>query len=220
MTEFPTFTDDLKTEIIWFVNNTTDKELASGIKQQKFLLLYNLFKEIKYKKGNFTSLQAWDNGPVYTQVYSAIKYHYTYKELLDTIKIPYTIDEKLAYVSKFIVEILSDEEVSELTHEFNFWKKSVDSLNQAIEIKNISISDLKKIDNILNLYNLDFILEHKVIRINSKIFLVKYQDYALLIDRYINQLNNLAVTEPTVIELNNNKINIVEQINVQNIINA
>lgn len=199
--QFPTLTDDILTEMQWLYNNSEDINEISGLKQQKFLLFYNLFLLAKKKEANFTSLKAWTNGPVYTQVHSAIKYHYTYKELFQYIEEDYSIDDVLAHITKFIVELLSDEEISNLTHDFDFWKNAIGKEDSKIEIKDISINDLKKINNIINNCDLEFIMNHKVISSPQAKIIVKKEDYQFIKDNFKEGIDNLITEKPIKIEL-------------------
>ncbi len=216
MNNFPTFSDDLKCELKWLEENNSLKEnKISGIKQQKFLLFYNLFLEVNYKKGNFEGLCAWDNGPVYTQVHAAVKHHYTIGEIIKSINKPIIIDEVLAKISKFIVEVLSDEEVSEITHKFDFWKTIINEENKDITNESISNQDKQKILDIMNSYDIDFILSHRVYRAKNCVFFIENDMYDYVVKNLSNKLDEICNSKPIKIVIENKEIK--EKINMNKI---
>ncbi len=207
MEKFPTFSDDLKCELKWLEEKKNIKdEKISGIKQQKFLLFYNLFLETKEEKGNFEGLCAWKNGPVYTQVHAAVKHHYTIGEIIKSIKKPIVIDEVLANISKFIVELLSDEEVSEITHKFDFWKTVVNNDTTNISINDISKEDINKIKKIMNTYDVEFILSHKIYKAKNCVFFIENDKYDFVVNNMINQLDEISNPKPIKLIINNDMI--------------
>ncbi len=197
MEKFPTFSEDLKCELKWLEENKNiGEEKISGIKQQKFLLFYNLFLEILQEKGNFEGLCAWENGPVYTQVHAAVKHHYTIGEIIKSIKKPIIIDEVLANISKFIVELLSDEEVSDITHEFDFWKTVVNNETTNISIDDITKEDISKINKIMNTYDVEFILNHKVYRAKDCVFFIENDKYEFVLENMTDELDRISNSKP------------------------
>ncbi len=207
MEKFPTFSDDLKSELEWLEKNKNIKdEKISGIKQQKFLLFYNLFLSNSNKKGNFVGLCAWENGPVYTQVHAAVKHHYTIGEIIKSIKKPIIIDEVLANISKFIVEVLSDEEVSEITHEFDFWKTIINKEDTSITEERITKEDKEKINKIMNSYDLEFILNHKVYRGKNCVFFIENEKYDFVINNMKEELDKIINSKPIKLMINDSKI--------------
>lgn len=206
MNDFPSFTDDLKTELKWLEENKKEGEKISGLKQQKFLLFYNLFLLANEKDANFEGLCAWDNGPVYEQVHAAVKYHYTIGEIISSIKKPILIEDSLAKIAKFIVEVLTDEEVSELTHKFDFWQNIIVKEEKQISIDDISNKDKQKIFNIIESYDLDFILNHKVYKTDNCIFFIEDKDYEFVVNNLKNELEEIENTKPIKIVLNSKEI--------------
>ncbi len=216
MEKFPTFSDDLKCELKWLEDNKNySEEKISGIKQQKFLLFYNLFLNTLEEKGNFEGLCAWKNGPVYTQVHAAVKHHYTIGEIIKSIQSPIIIDEVLAKISKFIVEVLSDEEVSDITHEFDFWKTIINEENSEITKEDITLEDKEKIKRIMNSYDLNFILKHKVYRGQNCVFFIENEKYEYVIKNLGDKLNEISNNKPIKIIIEDEAIK--EKINMNKI---
>lgn len=205
--KFPSFSDDLKCELKWLEEQRNSQEKITGLKQQKFLLFYNLFLKSAKQVGNFTGLCAWKDGPVYTQVHAAIKHHFTIKEIIESIEENITIDETLANVAKFIVELLSDEEVSELTHQFDFWTMIDDNYqnNQILET-NISTADQQKILQVLHFYDLEFINHHKIYKTKNTTFFIAKEQYNFVVQNFKNELERVRNDKPVKIELDSNRL--------------
>ncbi len=211
MEDFLIFSDDLKSQLKWLEENKNPSDNISGIKQQKFLLFYNLFLKVNKKGGNFNGLCAWKGGPVYTQVHAAVKHHYTIKEIISSIKTQTNIDTTLAIIAKFIVEILSDEEVSEITHEFDFWKTVPNNYqNNEIKEEYISLEDEVRIKKILNTYDIDFIINHRVYKTKNATFLIHKNDYELVTTNFKKKLEKIRNDKPIKIDLEN-KDQIIEK---------
>ncbi|MFV0288300.1 MAG: hypothetical protein ACK5HR_02435 [Mycoplasmatales bacterium] len=203
MEKFPTFTDDLKSELQWLENNKEKTEKISGIKQQKFLLFYNLFLKAKFQKANFIGLCAWNNGPVYTQFHAAVKHYYTIEEIISSIKTPTTLDESLAKIAKFVIELLTDEEVSELTHKFDFWQIIDNNYeNNEINLEKLSKNDERQIKKILQAYNIEFINQHKVYKTGKATFLINKNEYEFVLKNFSQKLAKIKNDKPIKIELN------------------
>lgn len=217
MEKFPTLTNDLISQIKWFQENKTEK--TSGIKEQKFLLFYNMFCLINQKEYNFTSLKAWKNGPVYTQVHSAVKHHYTYQELFENLDENDTIDQNIAHVTKFIVDLMSNEEISEVTHTFDFWKNVVNKDEPNIQKDDISINDQIKLKKIFELYDLNFILGHKIITTENSTIIVKKEEYNFIKNELKEKLDEIKADKPIKIELDEKLIKLKEKYDLYGIIN-
>lgn len=204
---FPTFSDDLKCQLKWLEENKSETDKITGIKQQKFLLFYNLFLKINDEQSNFEGLCAWKGGPVYTQVHAAVKHHFTIKEIINSIEDNVSINESLANISKFIVELLSDEEVSDLTHKFDFWTTIDDNYkNNKILEENISKDDEKKIFEILNFYDLEFINNHNIYKTETATFFIKKNEYDFILKEFGDKLRNIKNNKPIKIDLESNTL--------------
>lgn len=216
MEKFPTLTNDLLKEMQWLHSH---QEETSGIKQQKFLLFYNLFAFTHKKSYNFNSLKAWTNGPVYTQVHSAVKHHYTYQELFQHCQEGDNVNEEIAHVTKFIIELLTDEEISEVTHQFDFWKNVIEREENTIDVKDISTDDIKKIDKIFKQYTLEFIVSHKIIVTDKAKIIVHIDDYEFIKNKMYNKLSEIESKKPVKIELDTDLLKIKKEYDLYGAIN-
>lgn len=106
----------------WFKENS-EKSYSKSLKLQKFLLLYEAFAKTSGEKTDFSHLRGYKKGPVFSNVWgdytkertafdtAAMK---TYEAKKDSV------NETRAKKCGFIVETMTEEELSELTHKMNF----------------------------------------------------------------------------------------------------
>lgn len=109
----------------WFKENS-EKSYSKSLKLQKFLLLYEAFAKTSGEKTDFSHLRGYKKGPVFSNVWgdytkertafdtAAMK---TYEAKKDSV------NETRAKKCGFIVETMTEEELSELTHKMNLWNQ-------------------------------------------------------------------------------------------------
>ena len=108
----------------WLKNNNVE-EYHSPLKLQKFLLFYELFTKISGETADFSHLRGYKRGPVFSNVWG----DYTKERFAFNIEADNAfhkhldaINEVRAKKSAFIVSVLSEGELSDLTHKMNLWK--------------------------------------------------------------------------------------------------
>ena len=117
-------------KIAW-LNKQEDITKFSKLQLQKFLFLYEMFQFVEKKDSDFTYLKAYKNGPVFSNFYGDITYREA--EVQDYLKqkqCDFDIDESNARISQFIINTLTDSELSDLTHQFKMWsthKEEIDA---------------------------------------------------------------------------------------------
>lgn len=113
-------TSDSRIKKVAWLNNRQDISSYSKLQLQKFLFFYEMFQFAESKEYDFSSLKAYKNGPVFSNFYGDITYRED--EVLDSIKRfsdgldSGDIDEENALTSKFLIETLTDSELSSLSH--------------------------------------------------------------------------------------------------------
>lgn len=150
-----------------------------GLKNQKFLLFYNIFARLNGKKFDFNNLRAYKDGPVYFDIYSYIKnnsstdvgYINTIVNYNDYIQ---DFDKQSLIASKLIVESMTKDQLSSLTHKFDFWSKNYYSNNQ---IKTISLKDITSEDEFKIKWIYDFCIDlsnnYEIYPTEKNVFFVK-----------------------------------------------
>lgn len=189
-----------KLELSSWLSNNQPSEFRVNLKLQKFLFFYEAFSEIDGENGDFEYLRAYPNGPVFSNVYGDYIYHSAYffpavqAIVAESIK---NINEERAKLSGFLVKILTEEELSDLTHELDAWKVHEEAIKRGL--KNISISedDFSEDDYLLlktlrEMYPNELIENSTVISMMDKNFLLSTEDFGRLSEDQTKVFLNLA----------------------------
>jgi hypothetical protein len=168
----------------WATNHT--KEIKSSnylasVRAQKFLFFYNLFAHVNEKPHTFVKLKAFINGPVYYDIYAYCKTripgislyvdHITHHGDFSTI-----IDNNIAIISYNLVNSMTVDQLSSLTHTFEFWKNSHSVSGQDITIDNLSSNDEKFAKWLYQFWN-NLIENYFCFKSNSNYFYINNADF-------------------------------------------
>lgn len=194
-------TSDSRIKKVAWLNNHQDISSYSKLQLQKFLFFYEMFQFAESKEYDFSSLKAYKNGPVFSNFYGDITYRED--EVLDSIKRFSDeldcgdIDEENALTSKFLIETLTDSELSSLSHEFNFWNTHNKEISENIKHIDMKERDITQED--IDLVQLIKIPEpeynYKIIKIANKRFIVSEEDFSKLSENHLELLDILSVDD-------------------------
>lgn len=101
------------------------QEYCSSLKLQKYLLFYESFSKVSCDESDFSYLRGYRRGPVFSDVWgdythNRIEFDAAAKSVYASS--PTLVNEDRAKVSHFVVSVLSEMELSDLTHKLNLWK--------------------------------------------------------------------------------------------------
>lgn len=195
----------------WLLSHSP-QTLFSSLKLQKFLFLYESFSKAIGETADFSYLKGYEKGPVYSDVYGDYTYRSTdfinkiiqiSNEGLSTLEKAsdsLIINEKLAEKAAFLVSILTEKELSELTHSFNIWKsaeKRILSGEKHVSLNSFdfSDSDVTFAKDLLDMYSLNQIENWNIINLNETYFLVDKKENALISDDLQKVLHEIASNE-------------------------
>lgn len=196
----------------WLKKNG-NMEYNSPLKLQKFLLFYEAFTKINGDKADFSHLRGYERGPVFSNVWG----DYTHErcEFDNAVEREYLnpkerINEERAKKSQFIVSILSEKELSELTHKLNLWKAKearIMSGEKQVDLSEKDFSD--EDDRIMRLldemYPISLIEDSHIIEIDNHYFIFRKHDAEQLTEQHFDTLSALADNEqlmnPVYVEL-------------------
>lgn len=187
-----------KLELSKWLSNNQYREFSRHLKLQKFIFFYESFTKLESEIADFSYLRAYLNGPVYSDVYGDYNYRNDiFVSTLSSLSEQTSINEKRAKLAGFIVKILNEEELSDLTHEFDAWKAKKGQMSQGhknipMSESDFSADDLELLRTLQEMYPLELINEVDVISIGSKNFLISKEDKARLTDEQENIFINLA----------------------------
>jgi len=213
--------DDLnfKVAILKYFWDNRDREIipkALGIEKQKFLFFYNLFAFINNKQYTFDNLKAFEQGPIYHDVFTLT---YRDKVYLEQIKSkPVNYDFEILKIACALIEIFGDIGSSNLTHGFDMWKNKYDpNLDEQSIVgnnsNNITAADISEEDK--NKAKLLFNELKEVIQVftkylndNNKVLLIEKKNFDQIVSRHNSELNKIdrTVVEPVYVYLLNGEL--------------
>lgn len=196
----------------WLMNNGFH-EYNSPLKLQKFLLFYESFTKIEGEKADFSSLKGYKCGPVFSNVWE--DYTKERASFDDAAQKKYlsqnsTVDIERAKKSLFLVSIMSEYELSLLTHKFNLWKSKESRIMSGEYQVELSESDFNEDDShimmMLNsMYPISLIDNSHIIKIDNHYFVFNKRDIPDLTEQHLDALSilsdNSSLNNPVFIEI-------------------
>ncbi len=196
----------------WLLHNSKN-EYNAALKLQKFLFLYECFSKVSGERPDFSYLRGYKRGPVFSQVWG--DYTKDREEFNKTADESYhlgkdTINYERAKKCAFVVKVLSESELSELTHQLNLWKakeKRILSGEYQVDLdeKDFNENDAKIISLLDKMYPIELIENSFVISIDSHYFVFKKEDVPKLTEQHYDTLSALAeneqITNPVYVDM-------------------
>lgn len=186
----------------WLRHNSKT-EYNTSLKLQKFLLLYECFSKVSGEEPDFSHLRGYKQGPVFSQVWGdytkeraafdkAVDESYNSGQII--------IDENRAKKCAFVVRVLSESELSELTHTLNLWKSKEERILSGeyqvdLDENDFNEDDVKIISMLDKMYPLELIENSSVVGIDSHYFVFNKNDIPKLTERHFDTLYSLAKNE-------------------------
>lgn len=186
-----------------WLHANSPKEYYNPLKLQKFLFFYEAFSKTEDKKYEFSSLKGYVNGPVFSNVWG----DYTYNNASFCIEASkhyqmnsINIDLPIASRSSFLVSIMSEKELSHLTHTMDIWKAKKELINKGLKHVELDEKDFSSNDNatmklLKNMYPDELIKNTIVININHCYFLFRKFDIPKLTTAHHDALNAISESE-------------------------
>lgn len=161
-----------------------------GLKKQKFLIFYNLIAKTLGEPHTIKNIKAFEQGPVYYDIYSCIKKTNKFLER-EQIDRP-NFSEDILNATLMLVESESPDSLSKITHAFDLWKSNYDeNYNEEIikedfqyDSNNINEEDITDMDEktieILYEYYLDLYNNYQLFINNKKIYAVEKKNIDII----------------------------------------
>jgi hypothetical protein len=160
----------------------------SSLKLQKFLFFYEALSKIEGDTAEFRSLKGYVNGPVFGDVYG--DYTYRMDEFLIDVETTYEenieiVNEDRAKFAAFLVKILNEDELSDLTHELNIWntkKHIIENGGKHVPLleEDLNQEDVNLLISLREMYPTEYIDSVEVIEVSGKSFVINKEDYSKL----------------------------------------
>lgn len=183
----------------WLMENGKS-EYDSPLKLQKFLLLYELFTKTSGEVADLSNLKGYKRGPVFSNVWG--DYTHDRSEFDNAAKLAYSnhkYEPELdrAKKSRFIVSILSESELSALTHKMNIWNAKKDRILNGERQVSLHEQDFNNGDEQLvklldKMYPTSLIDDSHVISIDNHYFVFNRRDAAKLTEQNFDTLSALC----------------------------
>lgn len=179
------------------------EEFSTPLKFQKFLLFYESFSKTLTGEGDFSNLKGYKNGPVFSNVWGDYTKEKSSFEVLATDiynknkqMINYEIAEKCA----FLVKVMLEEELSELSHQLNIWSAKKNRIGRGelqvrLSESDFNENDMELIKSLNSMFSMDIIRNSEVKKIHSNYFVFKKEDLNKITDNQLYTLQTLAINE-------------------------
>ena len=110
------------------------------------------------------------------------------------------IDEQRAKKCAFLVCVLSEGELSELTHAMNLWKSKEERILQGeyqvdLDEKDFNEKDARMISTLDQMYPIGLIEDSSIVNIDSRYFIFHKKDISRLIEQHFDTLSSLTENE-------------------------
>ncbi|VWL84955.1 hypothetical protein [Oceanivirga miroungae] len=187
-------------EILSWLNTKKDITQYTHLQLEKFLYFYEMFNMVDNKTYNIKGLKAYENGPVYSNVYG--DYVYNREELFNRIR-SINSDSNLdsndnLVKSRFLIETLNDNDLSYLTHQLDMWKCKEKEIKMGVKQipiyeRDITINDKKMLEQIKS--GCMDVSNYEVINILDKRFLIDKNIFSNFKREHYQTLEKLSNVE-------------------------
>lgn len=182
-------------------NNSTSYE--TPLKLQKFLLFYEALTKVSGDTPDFSHLRGYKKGPVFSNVwgdYTKERASFNIAAQNEYNKNIKDINVKRAEKCAFIVGTMTEEELSNLTHQMNLWKSKEKRIMSGEYQVNLDESDFNdndvKLINMLDvMYPTDMVENSEIINLDKNYFVFSKSDSKLLTEKHFDILLTLAGKE-------------------------
>lgn len=186
----------------WLKNNSLDS-FMSRLKLQKFLFFYETLSKMDGDESDFLYLKGYENGPVFSNVYGDYVYRRDLfiSEVAETYEFkPEIVNEDRAKFSSFLTNILTERELSDLTHEMNIWSSKEEEIKSGAKHvplfeRDLTSDDFKLLEILRDAYPIEYINSIEVVEIGNKNFILEKDDFNSLTEEQQNVLLALSDNE-------------------------
>lgn len=197
------YSNDRKCCLSGWLRQNNKAEYDAPLKLQNFLLLYECFSKVFGEMPDFGHLKGYKVGPIFSQVWG----DYTKeREAFDNAATEsyqsgrIVINENRAKKCAFVVKILSESELSELTHSMNLWKSKEKRIMGGeyqvdLDETDFNADDVDIISTLDGMYPIALIDNSSVIAIGKQSFIFGKKDVPKLTEQHFDTLSSIAESE-------------------------
>ena len=182
-------------------NNFTSYE--TPLKLQKFLLFYEALTKVSGESPDFSHLRGYKKGPVFSNVwgdYTKERESFNAAAQSAYDKNVESINVERAKKCAFIVGTMTEQELSDLTHQMNLWKSKENRIMSGeyqvdLDESDFDYSDEKLISTLNMICSTDMIENSTIIPLDKKYFIFSKSDAELLTEKHFDVLLTLSENE-------------------------
>lgn len=182
-------------------NNFTSYE--TPLKLQKFLLFYEALTKVSGESPDFSHLRGYKKGPVFSNVwgdYTKERESFNAAAQSAYDKNVESINVERAKKCAFIVGTMTEQELSDLTHQMNLWKSKENRIMSGeyqvdLDESDFNYSDEKLISTLNMICSTDIIESSTIIPLDKKYFVFSKSDAELLTEKHFDVLLTLSENE-------------------------
>lgn len=173
------------------------------LKLQKFLFLYEAFSKTAGEQADFYHLRGYKRGPVFSTVWGDYtKDRAEFNEAAEKAysKHPDKINADRAKKCAFVVDILTEKELSSFTHRMNIWKNKENRIIEGeyqvgLDEKDFSENDKTMMETLDSLYPDELINNAEVIKTDKNAFIIKKTDMERFTEFHMDTLASISEKE-------------------------
>ena len=186
----------------WLKKSAYSEEYKNPLKLQKFLLFYELFSDIDGENCDRDHLRGWKKGPVFSNVWG----DYTKERILydEAVEREYAANGKAvtslrAKKAAFLCGIMTENELSELTHQLHLWNCKKDRIengeyNVPLSKEDFSKEDRNYIRQLEEMYPESYIDSTAILQIDDTFYLFPEKKLSDLTEKHYDILAEMAET--------------------------
>lgn len=187
------YTSTKKLHDLKWIDNEIGLNALTPLQIQKFLFFNEMFSKNKGLEYDLDRLKAYERGPVFSATYGDLLYDKRdIIKKISTLELEFNaVQIKTMLESLFLVTTHTDEELSNLTHEFDLWKNKFRKGENNIDIceSDITEEDTKKLQMINSLLDYE---EKEIIPMGDKRFVFNKGEVDNLNEELIQTLEELS----------------------------
>ncbi len=197
------YSTNRKLALSGWLNEYYPEAYKNSLRLQEFLFLYEALSKAKGEEYDFSHLKGYMRGPVFSTVwgdYTKEQEAFLSESRRQFERLGDKIDSEDAIKMAFIVRTSTDNELSDLTHQFNIWNSKehrILSGEKQVDLQDADFSDKDRelITLIGKMYDVDKILDSKIVHCNNKYFVFSIRDSKRLTEQHYDDLFKLADNE-------------------------
>lgn len=198
------YVDMFKKKLCGWLQENHIELYNSSLKLQKFLFFYECFSKVKGLPYDFSGLKGYLQGPVFSSIYGC----YTKEREWFDIEVYNSFHMDLSFQGRvmddltvdqaaFLCNIMTESEISEITHHMNIWSAKADRIRAGEKQVPLDESDFNEADtcfvtDLSRMYSRELIDNMYVVPVMNKRFLFSKNDAKDLTDEHRFVLRELV----------------------------